>query len=151
VFTGKSSLRRRLTKCNNLPIRVISSGLPMKGEKKMVSADVIKSEKGLRQMIERNMQKEFHPGTKPSIDFIYKILEDAYERGMKYDVSDMKNDIYAFAAHSTNQSEYCVKYGVAKQFCLKFKFKYAAPNSVKHQKYDKRYFFGVKFLVTCAD
>ena len=109
VFSGKSSLRRRLSKCNNLPIRVISSGLPMKGEKKMVSADVIKSEKGLRQMIERNMQKEFHPGTKPSVDFIYKILEDAYERGMKYDVSDMKNDIYAFAANSTNQSSYCIK------------------------------------------
>lgn len=109
VFTGKSSLRRKLTKCNDLPIKTISSGLPMKGEKKMVNADVIKSEKGLRSMIVRNLQKEFHPGTKPSIDFIYKILEDAYERGMKYDVSDMKNEIYAFAANSTNQSEYCIK------------------------------------------
>lgn len=109
VFTGKSSLRRRLTKCNNLPIKAISSGLPMKGEKKMVSADVIKSEKGLRQMIKRNMEKEFHPGTKPSVDFIYKILEDAYERGMKYDLSDMKNEVYAFAMNSTNQSDYCIK------------------------------------------
>ena len=109
VFTGKSSLRRRLTKCNNLPISTISSGLPTKGEKKMVSADVIKSEKGLRQMIKRNMEKEFHPGTKPSVDFIYKILEDAYERGMKYDVSDMKNEIYAFAMNSTNQADYCIK------------------------------------------
>lgn len=109
VFTGKSSLRRRLTKCNNLPIKTISSGLPMKGEKNMVSADVIKSEKGLRQMIKRNMEKEFHPGTKPSIDFIYKILEDAYERGMKYDLSDMKNEVYAFAMNSTNQSDYCIK------------------------------------------
>lgn len=109
VFTGKSSLRRRLTKCNDLPMATISSGLPTKGEKKMVSADVIKSEKGLRQMIKRNMEKEFHPGTKPSIDFIYKILEDAYERGMKYDLSDMKNEIYAFAMNSTNQSDYCIK------------------------------------------
>ena len=109
VFTGKSSLRRRLTKCNNLPIKTISSGLPMKGEKKMVSADVIKSEKGLRQMVLRNLEKEFHPGTKPSVDFIYKILEDAYDRGMKYDLSDMKNEIYAFAANSTNQSDYCIK------------------------------------------
>jgi len=109
VFTGKSSLRRKLTKCNNLPMKTISSGLPMKGEKKVVSANVIKSEKGLRQMIKRNMEKEFHPGTKPSIDFIYKILEDAYEQGMKYDVSDMKNEIYAFAMNSTNQSEYCIK------------------------------------------
>ena len=109
VFTGNSSLRRKLTKCNDLPISTISSGLPTKGEKKMVNANVIKSEKGLRRMILRNMQKEFHPGTKPSVDFIYKILEDAYERGMKYDLSDMKNEIYAFAANSTNQSEYCIK------------------------------------------
>lgn len=109
VFTGKSSLRRRLTKCNDLPMKVISSGLPMKGEKNMVSADVIKSEKGLRQMVKRNMEKEFHPGTKPSIDFIYKILEDAYERGMKYDLTDMKNEVYAFAMNSTNQSDYCIK------------------------------------------
>ena len=109
VFTGKSSLRRKLTKCNNLPIKTISSGLPTKGEKKMVSAEVIKSEKGLRQMIRRNMEKEFHPGTKPSVDFIYKILEDAYERGMKYDLSDMKNEVYAFAMNSTNQSDYCIK------------------------------------------
>jgi hypothetical protein len=109
VFTGKSSLRRKLTKCNNLPIKSISSGLPTKGEKKMVSSDVIKSEKGLRNLIERNLRKEIHPGTKPSVDFIYKILEDAYEQGLKFDLSDMKNQIYAFAAHSTNQSEYCVK------------------------------------------
>lgn len=109
VFTGKSSLRRKLTKCNGLPIKSIGSGLPTKGEKKMVSSDVIKSEKGLRSLIERNLRKEIHPGTKPSCDFIYKILEDAYEQGLKYDLSDMKNQIYAFAAHSTNQSEYCVK------------------------------------------
>ena len=109
VFSGKSSLRRKLTKCNNLPIKTISSGLPIREEKKMVSGDVIKSEKGLRQMIQRNMEKEFHPGTKPSVDFIYKILEDAYDRGMKYDLSDMKNEIYAFAANSTNQAEYCIK------------------------------------------
>lgn len=109
VFTGKSSLRRRLTKCNNLPIKTISSGLPMKGEKTMVSNNVIKSEIGIRKMIKRNLEKEIHPGTKPSIDFIYKILEDAYDRGLKYDVSDMKNEIYAFAMHSTNQAEYCMK------------------------------------------
>ena len=109
VFTGKSSLRRKLTKCNNEPIRSISSGLPTKGEKPMVSANVIQSEKGLRALIERNLNKEIHPGTKPSCDFIYKILEDAYEQGLKYDISDMKNEIFAFAAHSTNQSDYCIK------------------------------------------
>ena len=109
VFTGKSSLRRKLTKCNNVPIRTISSGLPTKGEKTMVNKNVIQSEKGLRNLINRNLNKEIHPGTKPSVDFIYKILEDAYEQGLKYDISDMKNEIYAFAAHSTNQSDYCIK------------------------------------------
>lgn len=108
VFSGKSSLRRKLTKCNNLPIANISSGLPLKGEK-MISNEVIKSEKGLRNMILRNLDKEFHAGTKPSVDFIYKILQDCYDKGMKYDVSDMYNDIFAFAANSTNQAPYCMK------------------------------------------
>ncbi len=109
VFTGKSSLRRKLSKCNDLPIATINSGLPTKGVSKVVSNAVIQSEKGLRQMIIRNFNKEFHGATKPSMDFIYKILEDAYDSGMKYDVTDMKNDIYAFAANSTNQADYCIK------------------------------------------
>lgn len=109
VFNGKSSLRRKLTKCNNLPISTISSGLPLKGESKMVSTEIIKSEKGLRKLIERNLNKEIHPGTKPSIDFIYKILEDAYERGMHYDITVMRNRIFAFAAGSTNHADYCIK------------------------------------------
>ena len=138
VFTGKSSLRRRLTKCNDLPIKTISSGLPMKGEKKMVSAEVIKSEKGLRQMVKRNMEKEFHPGTKPSIDFIYKILEDAYERGMTYDLSDMKNEVYAFAMNSTNQSDYCIK------LVGKMHFKSEEPSESVNTKIDKIVFYDVE-------
>lgn len=109
VFTGKSSLRRMLTKCNNLPIATISSGLPLKGENKMVNFEAIKSEKGLRTLIKRNLNKEIHPGTKPSVDFIYKILEDAYSSDLKYDVTDMRNTVLAFAANSTNQAEYCIK------------------------------------------
>jgi hypothetical protein len=109
IFTGKSSLRRMLTKCNNLPIASINSGLPLKGEKKMVNFEAVKSENRLRALIKRNLMKEIHPGTKPSIDFIYKILEDAYSSGLKYDVTDMRNTILAFAAGSTHQSDYCVK------------------------------------------
>ena len=109
VFTGKSSLRRKLSKCNNLPIATITSGLPLKGDNKMVNFEAIKSEKGLRTLIKRNLNKEIHPGTKPSIDFIHKILEDAYSSGLNYDVSDLHNAVLAFAANSTNQAEYCVK------------------------------------------
>ena len=109
VFTGKSALRRKLTMCNDIPIVTINSGLPLKGETKMVNLNVIQSEKGLRKQIKRNLNKEIHPATKPSCDFIFKILEDAYNSGMKYDVTDMRNAVLAFAAQSTNQAEYCIK------------------------------------------
>ena len=109
VFTGKSSLRRRLTKCNGLPIATIHSGLPLKGEKKMVNFEGIKNEKGLRTQIKRNLNKEYHPATKPSVDFIYKILEDAYASGLCYDVTDIRNVVLAFAANSTHQADYCIK------------------------------------------
>lgn len=108
VFTGKSSLRRKLTKCNDLDISTITSGLPMKGDGKTINHDAVKSERSLRNLIVRNLRKEFHPGTKPSIDFIYKILEDAYKSGLHYDVTDMRPDILQFAQHSTHQAEYCV-------------------------------------------
>ena len=109
VFTGKSSLRRKLTKCNDLPIATISSGLPTKGEEKVINFDGVKSERSLRTQITRNLNKEIHPATKPSIDFIYKILEDAYNSDLKYDVSDMYNAVLSFAMNSTNQSDYCIK------------------------------------------
>lgn len=109
VFAGKSSLRRKLSKCNNLPIATISAGLPLKGDKKMVNFEAVKSEKALRTLIKRNLNKEYHPGTKPSIDFIYKILEDAYKSDLNYDLTDMRPAILNFALNSTHQSDYCVK------------------------------------------
>lgn len=111
VFTGKSSLRRMLTKCNNLPFATISSGLPLKGDDKNLAAnwEGIKNEKMLRTMIKRNLNKEYHSATKPSVDYIAKLLDDAYNSGIGYDVSDMKNEIFAFAAGSTNQADYCIK------------------------------------------
>lgn len=109
VYSGKSSLRRKLTKCNNLPIATISSGLPLKGEDKVVNFEAIKTEKGIRTLIKKNLKKEIHPGTKPSIDFIYKILDDAYKSDLNYDVSDMKPAVLSFAASSTHQADYCIK------------------------------------------
>lgn len=109
VYSGKSSLRRKLTKCNNLPIAKISSGLPLKGEDKVVNFEAIKTEKGIRTLIKKNLKKEIHPGTKPSIDFIHKILDDAYKSDLKYDVSDMRPAVLSFAASSTHQADYCIK------------------------------------------
>jgi phage/plasmid-associated DNA primase len=122
VFTGKSSLRRKLTRCNDLPIATINSGLPLKGDDKLINFEAVKSEKGLRTLIKRNLNKEIHSATKPSIDFIDKILTDAYNDGLKYDVSDMYNAILAFAANSTNQADYCIK------LVSKMKFKSDEPS-----------------------
>lgn len=108
VFSGNSSLRRKLTKCNNLNIATIGSGLPMKGAK-MINLDVIKSERQIRMQIKKNIGKEYHANTKPSIDFIKKILDEAYESGISYDVTDMRNSVLAFAAKSTNNADYCIK------------------------------------------
>lgn len=108
VFTGDSSLRRRLSKCNNVPVATLSSGLPLK-EKKVINDEAVKSEKGLRALIEKNLRKEIHAGTKPSVDFIHKILEDAYASNLKYDVTDMRPRILAFANNSSNQALYCIK------------------------------------------
>lgn len=109
VFNGKGAIRRKLTKCNNHPISKISSGLPTKGDKPVIKVEQVKSEKALRDLIKRNLAKEIHPGTKPSIDFIVKILDDAYESDLSYDVSDMRGTIFAFAANSTHQAEYCIE------------------------------------------
>ena len=131
VFNGNSSLRRMVTKCNDIPITAINSGLPLKGEKiKMATSDSIKSERSLRTLIKRNLNKEFHPGTKPSIDFIYKILEDAYASGLKYDISNMKNEIFDFAANSTHHSKYCT------ELVMKMKLKSEEPTEEVEVKED---------------
>lgn len=109
VFTGNASLRRRLSKCNSIPVALINSGLPLKEKAKVLTADTVKSERGLRDLIARNFRKEIHPGTKPSIDFIAKILDDAYRSGLSYDVTDLRPKLIAFANNSTNQALACLK------------------------------------------
>ncbi len=121
VFTGKSSLRRCLTKCNNLPIAEISSGLPLKGEK-VVNFEAMKSEKQLRALINNCLDKKHHGATKPEVDYIYDTLEKCYESGMKYDVTDMRPDIQAFANNSSHHGLECLK------LVSKMKFKSEEPS-----------------------
>lgn len=109
VYTGDSSLRRRMSRCNNIPVAVINSGLPLK-EKKVLNAEQVKSEKNLRALVERCLNKEFNGGgTKSNVDFIHKILDDAYYSGLSYDLTDMRNRILAFASKSTNQALTAIK------------------------------------------
>lgn len=138
IYLGKSSLRRKLTKCNDLPIANISSGLPLRGEDKVVNFEAIKTEKGIRTLIKRNMRKEIHPGTKPSIDFIYKILDDAYNGDLRYDVTDLRPAVLSFAASSTHQADYCIK------LVNKMKFKSEEPSDFVDSASDKLVFYDVE-------
>lgn len=138
VFTGKSSLRRKLTKCNNIPVATINSGLPIKGETKMVNFESLANEKALRTVIVKNLRKEYHGATKPSIDFIFDALERAYAQGMKYDVTDMRPSIMAFATGSTHQAEYCMKK------VMQMKFKSDEPSEAVEATGDKLIFYDVE-------
>jgi len=138
VSVGDGSLRRKLSKCNNIPIATINSGLPFR-EEKMINFDAVKSEKSLRELLKRNLNKEIHPGTKPSIDFIHKILGDSYESGLRYDVTDMRPRILAFANNSHNQADYCIKL-VSK---MQFKSEEASVSPEAYEK-DELVFFDVE-------
>lgn len=119
IFEGNRSLRRMLTFCNNVAIAHISSGLPLKekGDKGLINYKTSINEKALRTLIVKNLNKEYHAGTKPSIDFIKKILDDAYASGISYDVTDMRSRVLNFAANSTNHSSYCIGLIQTMKFC----------------------------------
>ena len=138
VFNGLSSLRRKLSQCNNLPIATISSGLPLREEAKMVNWDGIKNEKMLRTMIKRNMNKEYHSSTRCSVDYINYLLDQAYGSGVGYDVSDLKNSVFAFAANSTNQAAYCIK------LVNQMKFKSEEPNLPDESEREALVFYDVE-------
>ncbi len=130
VFSGNSSLRRKLTLCNTEPIAHISSGLPLRREDKVIDFEGLKNEKALRTTILRNLEKKYHPGTKPSVEFIKKVLDDAYENGMSYDVTDLRPNIMDFALNSTHHSGYCTE--------LVSKMRFRSEEEGEHVPYDEK-------------
>lgn len=120
VFTGKSALRRRLSLANHEKIAHINSGLPLRGEKgKKMNWDTVLNEKAIRTIVLRNLQKEYHGFTKPSVDYIKKTLDDAYESGITYDLRDLRPSVMNFASRSTNHSSYCQELVCDMHFCSK--------------------------------
>ena len=112
VFNGGSSLRRKLISANDLPIAHISSGLPLKEEKKDMYKDVehvMWTEKKLIDFIDSCIRKEHHGATAPEVSFIAKVLEDAYNSGVTYDIKHKQQEVLRFALSSTNQSKQCLK------------------------------------------
>ncbi len=107
-FRGKASLRRRLSLHNDRGIEDYPGDLPTKAPK-MINEQHVKDENHLRSLIAKALRKEVHANTAPNVDFIKKILDEAYESGITYDVTDARNAVTAFAMKSTNQSERCLK------------------------------------------
>lgn len=107
VFRGRAALRRRLSKCNTIPIAHLAEGsLPLK-EEKMIDVYELKDQEHLRNSIKTCLEKKHFGHTKPEMDLIFKHFEDAYNSGITYDLSDMKHDILMFAMNSTNQAQNC--------------------------------------------
>ena len=109
VYTGDSSLRRKLVKCNDIPIATINSGLPTRSEvRKMYNEKITWTNKKLHTTIYRALNREIHDYTKGNVDWIYHVLEEAYNSGVVYDVSELYTDILALAMSSSNNKDYCV-------------------------------------------
>ena len=109
IFTGKSALRRKFSYSNGLPIAHLKSGLPTKGEKKAINTDIAQTEKGIRTTIKKCLKKQNHGATKPEVDLIKYVLDQAYDSGMHYDVSDLFQDVLVFASNSTHQADNCLR------------------------------------------
>lgn len=115
------SLRRRVSRCNDLPIAHISSGLPFKEKKEMVNWDGVKDEIHLRNIINQAIQKEVRPyGEEPKtitcVKYIRDILKQAQDTGLKYDLRDLSEAVYAFAANSHHNSEECLNIYYSMEF-----------------------------------
>ena len=107
-FRGNASLRRRLSLHNGRGIEDYPGDLPTKAPK-MINEKHIQDENHLRSLIAKALRKEVHANTAPNVDFIKSILDEAYESGITYDVTDARNAVTSFAMSSTNQSDRCLK------------------------------------------
>lgn len=107
-FRGNASLRRRLSIHNGRSIADYPGDLPVKVSN-MINKKHVQDENHLRSLIAKALRKEVHANTAPSVDFIKSVLDEAYESGITYDVTDARNAVTSFAMSSTNQKDRCLK------------------------------------------
>lgn len=110
VYTGKQALRRRLSRCNDISIAELTPGsLPVKGDKKVIDWDGVKDEEHLRNIVAKDLRKGSFPSTVQSVKHMCDVIESAYDKGIKYDISDLRSDVIAFASNSTHNARECLK------------------------------------------
>ena len=102
------SLRRKVSKCNTMPVAHISSGLPLKTEK-VIDKEAAKDDKHLRNRILMAIRKEVKPGaTVTCVNYIDEELKKAQAAGMSYDIRDLADAIYSLAASSHHHAKECI-------------------------------------------
>lgn len=138
-FRGKASLRRRLSLHNNRGIEDYPGYLPTKAPK-MINKKHVQDENHLRALIGKALRKDVHANTAPSVDFIKSILDEAYESGITYDVTDARNAVTSFAMSSTNQSDRCLKMVQQMRFMSEDKAEIAAEGNGRIAFYDVEVF-----------
>ncbi len=108
---GDGGCRRKLTKCNDIPMATLHKGqLKLKERSEdMVPTIELQNEKHLRNKIARCLTKKSAGSTSQCVSLIKQHLDDAYHSNVSYDLSDMEDDIFKFAMNSTNNSERCMK------------------------------------------
>ena len=116
----KSPLRRKLTKCNDIPIAHIDgTNLPKKKRKEnsVLSQEDILTEQRLRSRIVNCLLKKHHGHTKPEVDYIKHSLDQIYASGQSYDVTDMRKDVMQFCMQSSHQRDACLQLLSQMKFC----------------------------------
>lgn len=110
VFSGLQSLRRKLTLCNDLPVAVLSGGLPLKQKgDKVADFNKCKDDQHLHNKIAWLMTKpKGYEFTSKAMSRIKQELDEAYKAGYSYNVTDMYKALEAFAWNSTNNASGCV-------------------------------------------
>ena len=113
VCKGLGAIRRKLTECNDIPVTTISSGLPLKelkgGSKEKVGFELYSNETALRSAIQTHIDKWVSgvQHTTPTINLIADLVNQAYEKGFQYDISDLYRTLMDIARDSTHNSDAC--------------------------------------------
>lgn len=109
IFNGGSSLRRKLTKCNDIPVTVLRNGLPKK-EKKVMNTESIMTARSLQNTIAKIVSRQYDgvPSTISGMMLIKKLTDEMYASGKTYDIRNLSEGIELFALSSHNHKDECV-------------------------------------------
>ena len=114
---GGSAFRRRLIKCNNVPIAHLKEGdLPLK-ESNVLKTSGFESIDKTKNVILKALKKGNTGVTATEISLIKAVLDEAYESGVSYDLRYLKNEIIYFAQSSSNQATICMNLISKMHFC----------------------------------